>query len=153
MCGMIEEKLESMGITLPEPPAPAGSYVPVVRTGDLLFVSGQIPVKDGKVIFTGRVSEDNLETGKKSARLCIINMLSQVKYELGSLDKISRVVKLSGFVSSDVGFTAHPKVINTASDLLYDIFGDAGRHTRIAVGVSSLPLDSMTEIDAVFEIQ
>ena len=150
---MIEEKLESMGITLPEPPAPAGSYVPVVQTGDLLFVSGQIPVKDGKVIFTGRVSEDNLETGKKSARLCIINMLSQVKYELGSLDKISRVVKLSGFVNSDVGFTAHPKVINAASDLLYDIFGDVGRHTRIAVGVQSLPLDSMTEIDAVFQIQ
>ncbi|MCY4491224.1 MAG: RidA family protein [Thaumarchaeota archaeon] len=150
---MIEEKLESMGITLPEPPAPAGSYVPVVRTGDLLFVSGQIPVKDGKVIFTGRVSEDNLETGKKSARLCVINMLSHVKYELGSLDKISRVVKLSGFVNSDVGFTAHPKVINAASDLLYDIFGDVGRHTRIAVGVQSLPLDSMTEIDAVFQIQ
>ena len=148
---MIEEKLESIGVKLPNPPTPAGSYVPVIRTGDLLFISGQIPMEDGKVIFTGKVSDNNLETAQKSARMCAINILAQIKRELGSLDKVTRIVKLSGFVNSMADFTQHSKVINQASDLFFEIFGDKGKHSRIAVGVACLPLDSMTEIDAIVE--
>ncbi len=149
---MIEEKLESLGIRLPDPPTPAGSYVPAVRTGNLLFISGQIPMEDGRVVFTGKVSDDNLETAQKSARMCAVNILAQIKRELGDLDKVARIVRLSGFVNSAPGFAAQPVVINSASDLFFEIFGEKGRHSRIAVGVSSLPLDSMTEIDAVVEI-
>ncbi|HSB82951.1 MAG TPA: RidA family protein [Nitrosarchaeum sp.] len=150
---MIEEKIKSIGINLPIPPNPAGSYVPVVKSGNLVFVSGQIPMEEGKVSFTGKVSDANIETAQKSARICVINILAQLKKELGSLEKISRIVRLSGFVNSVPEFTQHPKVINAASDLLYEIFGDSGKHTRIAVGVSSLPLNSMTEIDAIVEIR
>ncbi len=150
---MIEEKLESLGIKLPNPPTPAGSYVPAVRTGNLLFISGQIPMEDGKVVFTGKVSDENLETAQKSARMCAINLLAQIKRELGSLDKVSKIVRLSGFVNSVPGFAAQPKIINPASDLFFEIFGDKGKHSRIAVGVSSLPLDSMTEIDAIVEFK
>ncbi len=148
---MIEEKLGSLGISLPNPPTPAGSYIPAVKTGNLLFISGQIPINDGKVVFTGKVSENNLETAQKSARLCAINLLAQIKRELGSLDKVTQIVRLSGFVNSAPEFTLHPQVINAASDLLFEIFGDKGRHSRIAVGVACLPLDSMTEIDAIIE--
>jgi len=149
---MIEEKLESLGIKLPSPPTPAGSYVPAVRTGNLLYISGQIPMEDGKVIFTGKVSDDNLEVAQKSARMCAINILAQIKREVGDLDKVSKIVRLSGFVNSVSEFSQHPKVINAASDLFFEIFGEKGKHSRIAVGVASLPLDSMTEIDAVIEI-
>ena len=149
---LIEEKLESLGIKLPSPPTPAGSYVPVVRTGNLLFISGQIPMEDGKVIFTGKVSDDNIETAQKSARMCAINILAQIKRKVGDLDKVSKIVRLSGFVNSETEFTQQPKVINSASDLFFEIFGEKGKHTRIAVGVASLPLDSMTEIDAIVEI-
>jgi len=150
---MIEEKIKSIGINIPVPPTPAGSYIPLVKTGNLLYVSGQIPLQDGKVAFTGKVSDANIETAQKSARICVINILAQLKKELGDLEKISRFVRLSGFVNSVPEFTQHPKVINAASDLLYEIFGDSAKHTRIAVGVSSLPLDSMTEIDAIVEIK
>ena len=109
-------------------------------------------MENGKVIFTGKVSDDNLETAQKSARMCAINILAQIKREVGSLDKVSKIVRLSGFVNSVSEFTAQPKVINSASDLFFEIFGDIGKHSRIAVGVASLPLDSMTEIDAVIEI-
>ncbi len=149
---MIEERLEELGIILPKPPTPAGSYVPVIRTGNLLFISGQIPMEDGKVVFTGKVSDDNLEEAQKSARMCAINILAQIKRETGDLDKIFRIVRLSGFVNSSQEFTQHPKVINAASDLIFEIFGEKGKHSRIAVGVTSLPLGSMTEIDAVIEV-
>ncbi len=148
---MIEEKLESLGLKLPIPPTPAGSYVPVIRTGNLLFISGQIPMKDGKVIFTGKVSDENLETAQKSARMCAINIIAQIKRELGNLDKVSKIVRLSGFVNSVPEFSQQPKVINNASDLFFEIFGEKGKHSRIAVGVSNLPLNSMTEIDAIIE--
>ncbi len=148
---MIEEKLKSLGIKLPTPPTPAGSYVPVIRTGNLLFISGQIPMEDGKVIFTGKVSNENLETAQKSARMCAINIIAQIKRELGNLDKVSRIVRLSGFVNSVPEFSQQPKVINNASDMFFEIFGEKGKHSRIAVGVASLPLNSMTEIDAVIE--
>ena len=149
---MIEEKIKSIGIKLPNPPSPAGSYIPVVKSGNLLYVSGQIPMEDGKVVFTGKVSDANIETAQKSARICAINILAQLKKELGDLEKISKIVRISGFVNSVPEFTQHPKVINAASDLLYEIFGECGKHTRIAIGVSSLPLNSMTEIDAIVEI-
>ena len=150
---MINEKIESLGIKLPSPPTPAGSYVPVVRTGNLLFVSGQIPMEDGKVIYTGKVSDGNLETAQKSARMCAVNILAQLKRELGDLDRITKIVRLSGFVNSEPGFSQQPKVINSASDLFFEIFGEKGKHSRIAVGVASLPLNSMTEIDAVVETE
>ena len=142
-----------MGINIPIPPSPAGSYIPVVKSGNLLYVSGQIPIEDGKVSFTGKVSDANIETAQKSARVCAINILAQLKKELGNLEKISKIVRLSGFVNSMPEFTQQPKVINAASDLFYEIFGDCGKHSRIAVGVSSLPLNSMTEIDAIVEIR
>ena len=148
---MIEEKLESLGVKLPNPPTPAGSYVPAVKTGNLLFISGQIPMDEGKVLFTGKVTDDNLETAQKSARMCAINLLAQIKRELGSLDKVTKIVRLSGFVNSDAEFYQHPKVINPASDLFFEVFGDKGKHSRIAVGVACLPLNSMTEIDAIVE--
>ena len=148
---MIEEKIKSLEITLPSPPTPAGSYIPAIKTGNLLFISGQIPMEGGKVIFTGKVTDNNLETAQKSARMCAINILAQIKRELGSLDKVTKIVRLSGFVNSDTKFYQHPKVINAASDLFVVIFGDKGKHSRIAVGVACLPLNSMIEIDAVIE--
>jgi enamine deaminase RidA (YjgF/YER057c/UK114 family) len=149
---LIEEKIKSIGIILPIPPTPAGSYIPVVKSGNLLYVSGQIPIIDGKVAFTGKVSDENIETAIKSARICAINILAQIKKEIGGFEKISKIVRLTGFVNSLPEFTQHPKVINAASDLFYEIFGEKGKHSRIAVGVSSLPLNSMTEIDAIIEI-
>jgi len=148
---LIEEKLETLGIKLPNPPTPAGSYVPAVKTGNLLFISGQIPMENGKVIFTGKVSNDNLEIAQKSARMCAINILAQIKRELGNLDKVTKIVRLSGFVNSMPEFSQHPKVINPASDLFFEVFGEKGKHARIALGVACLPLDSMTEIDAIVE--
>lgn len=149
---MIEEKIESLGIKLPTPPTPAGSYVAVVRTGNLLYISGQIPMENGELLYTGKVSDENLETAQKSAKMCAINILAQLKRELGDFEKVSKIVRLSGFVNSDPEFSQHPKVINAASDLLFEIFGEKGKHSRIAVGVANLPLNSMTEIDAIVEV-
>ncbi len=148
---MIEEKLKELGITLPEAPVPAGNYIPAVKSGNLLFISGQIPLQDSKVAFTGKVSDENLETAQKSAKICAINILAQIKRELGDFEKVTKIVKLSGFVNSVPEFTMQPKVINPASDLFFDVFGEKGKHSRVAVGVASLPLDSMTEIDAIVE--
>ena len=149
---MSEEKLKKLGITLPEAPIPAGNYIPAVKTGNLLFISGQIPLENGKVAYTGKVSDANLETAQKSAKSCAINILAQIKRETGSLDKVTKIVKLSGFVNSVPEFTQHPKVINPASDLMFEVFGENGKHARVALGAGSLPLDSMTEIDAIVEI-
>ena len=150
---MIDERLVSLNITLPSPPKPAGSYVPVVIADKLAFVSGQIPIKDDKVIYVGKVSEDvTIEDAQKAARLCIINALAHLKTELKSLDRISKIVRVSGYVNSSSDFTEQPKILNSASDLLFDIFGQKGQHTRIAIGVSSLPLNSVVEIDLVAEI-
>lgn len=150
---MIEERLAALKISLPKPPKPVGSYIPVVRTGNLVFVSGQIPIRDGIVITKGKVPTDvSIEAAQDAARLCIINALAQIKSDIDTLDRISRIVRVSGFVNCQPDFTDQPKVINRASDLLYDIFGERGRHSRIAVGVSSLPLDSSVEIDLIVEI-
>ncbi|MEK0317939.1 MAG: RidA family protein [Nitrosopumilus sp.] len=150
---MIDEKLKSLGIELSAPPKPAGAYLPVIISNNLAYVSGQIPMKDGKVIHEGKVNDENLEEARKSAKLCAINILAQLKSEIGDLDKISKIVKVSGFVNSESNFTQQPKVIDAASDLFFEIFGEKGQHARIVVGVSSLPLNSMTEIDAVVEIE
>ncbi|HXX06292.1 MAG TPA: RidA family protein [Candidatus Bathyarchaeia archaeon] len=150
---MIDEKLAALDIILPTPPKPAGSYIPVVKTGNLLFVSGQIPMKEGKVIFQGKVPINiTIDDAQKAAKLCIVNALAQLKAEIGSLDKISKIVKVSGFVNSSQDFAEQPKIINAASDLLFEIFGDKGKHSRIAIGVTSLPLNSAVEIDMIVEI-
>ena len=150
---MIEERLKELGIILPIPPKPAGSYVPVVVSGNLVFVSGQIPIEDGKLKYQGKVENDQtIENAQCAARLCIVNGLSQIKTYFGTLDNIQKIVRISGFVNSNESFTEQPRVINTASDLLVDIFGEKGRHSRIAVGVSSLPLNATVEIDMIVEI-
>lgn len=150
---MIEDKLASLGITLPSPPAPAGSYVPVVVSHNLAFVAGQIPSEGGQVKFRGKVGRDlSIEAGQQAARLCTINALAQLKSALGSLDRVKRVVKVTGFVSCDQSFTDQPKVVNGASDLLVQVFGEKGKHARAAVGVSSLPLDSAVEVEFIFEV-
>jgi enamine deaminase RidA (YjgF/YER057c/UK114 family) len=149
---VIEDKLKQLNIALPTPPKPAGSYIPVVVTGNLAFVSGQIPMQDGKVIFTGKVpNEKSLEEAQAAAKLCAINLLAQLKANLGSLDRITKIVRVSGFVNCTPEFTEHPKVINAASDLFFEIFGEKGKHSRIAVGVPSLPLKSTVEIDMTVE--
>jgi enamine deaminase RidA (YjgF/YER057c/UK114 family) len=152
---MIDEKLDSLNIILPSPPKPAaGSYVPVVITGKLAFVSGQIPITDGKVAFLGKVPKDiSVEEAQKAAKLCIINALAHIKNELGSLNRVSKIVRVSGFVNSTPEFIDQHKVINAASDLLCEIFGSKGQHSRIAIGVASLPLNSCVEIDIIVEIE
>ena len=147
---MIEEKLSSLGISLPVPPAPAGSYVPVVVSGNLAFVAGQIPAEGNHIKFRGKVV--SIEIGQQAALLCTINALAQLKSSLGSLDRVKQVIKLTGFINCDPTFADHPKVINGASDLLVQLFGEKGKHARVAVGVSSLPLDSAVEIDLLIEI-
>ena len=149
---MIEEKLKELGIEMPTPPSPAGSYIPVVTTGNLAFVSGQIPMKEGKVIFEGKVPEkQSLDSARDAAKICIINGLAQLKANLGSLDKITKFVRISGFINSNPDFIEQPKVINAASDLLVEVFGDMAKHSRIAVGVANLPLNSTVEIDMIVE--
>lgn len=150
---MIEEKLKSLNIVLPNPPSPAGAYIPVVKSGNTAYVSGQIPIENNEVAFKGKVpTEQSLEQAQRAAKLCAINALAQLKTELGSLDRISRILRVSGFVNSESDFTGQPKVINAVSDLLFEIFGDKGKHSRIAVGVASLPLGSTVEIDMIVEI-
>ena len=150
---MIDNVLSSMGITLPTPPAPAGSYVPVVISGKLAFVSGQIPLEAGKVLFKGQVGKDlTVEQGQEAARLCVINALAQLKASLGELDAISRVVKVTGYVNCEPSFADHPSVVNGASDLLVKIFGEKGKHARAAVGMSSLPLGSAVEVELIVEM-
>ena len=149
---MIEDKLKQLGIVLPTPPKPAGSYIPVVITGNLAFVSGQIPMQDGKVLYTGKVpSEKSIEEAQAAAKICAINLLAQLKANLGNLDRITKIVRVSGFVNSTAEFSEQPKIINAASDLFYEIFGEKGKHSRIAVGVTSLPLGSTVEIDMTVE--
>jgi enamine deaminase RidA (YjgF/YER057c/UK114 family) len=147
---MIDEKLSSLGISLPVPPEPAGSYMPVVLFGNLAFVAGQIPTEGKQVKFRGKV--ESVAMGQEAARLCTINALAQLKSSLGSLNGIKRFIKVTGFVNSDPSFTDHAKVLNGASDLLVAIFGEKGKHVRAAVGVSSLPLDSAVEIEFIVEV-
>lgn len=154
MAGTIDKRLSDLGIELPPANAPAGNYVPFVRTGDLLFISGQIPVIDGKPAFIGTLgSEISVEDGAMAARTCALSILAQAREALGGdLDRVVRCVKLSGFVASTPDFGDQPKVINGASDLMVEVFGDAGRHARAAVGMASLPLGVAVEVEAIFEV-
>ena len=147
---MIDEKLASLGISIPIPPEPVGSYLPVVLSGNLAFVAGQVPTEGKQVKFRGKV--DSIEIGQEAARLCTINALAQLKSSLGSLDRIKRVIKVTGFVNSDPSFADHAKIINGASDLLVNIFGEKGKHARSAVGVNSLPLNSTVELEFIVEV-
>jgi len=150
---MIEEKLRSLGITLPIPEKPGDFYVPTVISQKLVYVSGQIPIEDDKVIYKGKVTKNvTLEDAQKAARLCVINALAQLKESLGDLERIAKIVRVSGYVNSEPEFTEQSKVINGASDLLFQLFEEKGQHTRIAIGVSSLPLDSTVELDMIVEI-
>ncbi len=148
-----ESRLTDLGITLPTPAAPAANYVPFVRTGNLVFVSGQIPVGPKGIEFVGKLGLDtDLETGRAAARLCAINLIAQVKAAIGDLEKLVRVVKLTGFVNSTLDFTDHPKVVNGASDLMVEVFGDRGRHSRSAMGVAGLPFGVAVEVEGIFEV-
>lgn len=154
MSGRIEAKLAELGVTLPSAPAPAANYVPYVRAGDMVYVSGQISTgPDG--LIKGRLGDGmNIEDGAAAARVCAINLLAQLKAACeGDLDRLVRVVKLGGFVNSHPDFTDHPKVINGASDFMVEVLGDAGKHARAAVGVAALPLGVAVEIEAVFQIR
>ena len=154
MAGTIEKKLAELGITLPTPATPVANYIPFVRTGALLFVSGQICLDgSGKLVAKGKLGDGvSLEDGQKAARACAINVLAQVKAALGDLDKVVRVVRLGGFVNSAPDYLDGPKVLNGASDLMVAAFGDKGRHARTTVGVASLPSDAAVEVEAVFEV-
>ena len=151
---MFEEKIKQMGITIPETVKPLAAYIPAMRVGNLVMTSGQVPISDGAVKYSGKVGKDlSEEEGKEAAKLCALNCLSAIKSVIVNLDKIKRVVKLTVFVSSAEGFTAQPKVANGASEFLVEIFGDAGKHVRSAVGVSELPLNSAVEIEMIVEVQ
>ncbi|MCL6478082.1 MAG: RidA family protein [Peptococcaceae bacterium] len=151
---MYEEKLKEMGIDLPPVPKPVAAYVPAVRVGQYIYTSGQIPFVDGDLKYKGKVGGELTESqGYEAARICAVNCLSAVKELVGSLDNIERIVKVSGFVNSAPGFVNQPKVINGASDLLGQVFGEAGQHARAAVGVSELPLGAAVEVEMVVKLK
>lgn len=155
MAGLIETRLASLGIALPTPASPIANYVACVRTGNQLVVSGQLCFgHEGKLVAKGRLGDGvSLEDGQKAARACAINLLAQVKAALGDLDKVARVVRLGGFINSAAGFTDGAKVMNGASDLMVDVFGDRGRHARSTVGVAALPADAAVEVEGLFEVE
>ena len=149
----LEARLGELGLAMPPAPAPIGAYVPAVRTGRLVFTAAQLPMKDGKLTATGKVPADvPLEAAQAAAAQAVLNALAAAKTAAGSLDAIARVVRLNVFVNSSPGFTEQPKVANGASDLLVKLFGDAGRHTRCAVGAAELPMNSPVELDLIVEL-
>ncbi|MEM8588517.1 MAG: RidA family protein [Pseudomonadota bacterium] len=154
MTGTVAARLAEKGITLPEAVTPVAAYVPWVITGNLLFISGQVPFKDGSLSHTGHLGGNvSVDEGYDCARVCALNILAQVNEALnGDLDRVSRVVKLTGFVASTPDFGDQPKVINGASDLMAEAFGDNGRHARAAVGVAALPMNCAVEVEAIFEL-
>lgn len=153
MPGTIENRLRELGVTLPPAPSAVANYVPFVRAGALVFVAGQIPIADGEIVHRGACgTERTAEEGAQAARLCGLNILAQVRAACeGDLDRVIRCVKLGGYVNAAADFVDHPTVINGASELIVEVFGEAGRHARIALGASNLPLGVTVEIDAVFE--
>jgi enamine deaminase RidA (YjgF/YER057c/UK114 family) len=147
-----EERLEQLGVTLPAPAAPVAAYIPCVRTGSLVYVSGQVPLVDGKPSHLGRLGAGvGVDEGVAAARRCAVNVLAALKAELGELSRVRRVVKLTVFVAGEPDFSDQPKVANGASELFGEVFGEAGRHTRAAVGVAALPLGVPVEVDAIVE--
>ena len=150
----VEAKLAELGLTLPAPPAAAGSYVPVVRTGNLLYCAGTICALNGQMTHTGQAGrEQTVQTAAESARVCALNTLANIKADVGSLDAVRRIVFVSGFVNAVSGFADSPAVINGASDLFVKVFGEAGKHARAAVAVNGLPRGSTTEVQVVVELK
>ena len=151
----VETKLNEMGITVPDAPAPAANYVPFVISGNLVFISGQVPFVDGKLLIARKIGDNaTIEDGQAQARICAINLIAQLKIACdGDLDRVKRVIKLGAFVCSTDNFNGQPAVVNGASDLMVEVFGEAGRHARFAVGTNALPLGCLVEIDGVFEIE
>ncbi|HMX61793.1 MAG TPA: RidA family protein [Candidatus Sumerlaeota bacterium] len=150
----IEAKLAELGVTLPVAPKPVASYVPGIRTGNLVITSGQLPTKDGQMVATGIVPQEvTPEVAAEAARLCAINNLAVIKAVIGDLDKVVRVVRLGVFVASAPTFTAHPKIANGASDFIQAVFGDAGRHARSTVGMACLPLNAPVEVEMMVEVK
>ncbi len=154
MAGTVEKKLQELGVTLKQAPAPVANYVPFVRSSSLLMVSGQLCFDgDGKLAAKGQLGGGvSVEDGQKAARACAVNLLAQVKAALGDLDKVLRVVRLGGFINSAPGFVDGPKVMNGASDLMVAAFGDNGKHARSTVGVAALPADAAVEVEGLFEV-
>ena len=154
MAGSVEQKIASLGITLPTPAAPVANYVAFVRSGNLLTVSGQLCFgSDGKLAAKGQLGGGvSMEDGVKAARACAVNLLAQVKAAVGDLDKVVRVIRLGGFINSATGYADGPKVMNGASDLMVEVFGDKGRHARSTVGVSALPAEAAVEVEGMFEV-
>lgn len=149
-----EAKLAELGLTLPTPPAAAGSYVPTVRTGNLLFCAGTICIIDGKMTHTGQVGKEHtVESGAKAAEICALNTLANIKAAVGSLDQVARIVMVNGFVNAVDGFADSPAVINGASDLFLKVFGEAGKHARAAVATNGLPKGTTTEIQVIVELK
>ena len=150
----VEQRLLELGLPLPTPPAAAGAYVPAVRTGNLLYLAGTLPMREGKIVSLGKVGREiDLAQAAEAARLCVLNALANAKAALGSLDKVARVVMVNGFVSGIDGFSDSPKVLNGASEFLLQVFGDAGKHARAAVSVNGLPLGASVEVQIVLEIR
>ena len=154
MAGKFEDNLVRLGIVLPVAATPAANYVPARRIGSQVYISGQVPSEGGKDKYTGKLGSDfSVEEGQAAARLCAINILAQLRQALdGDLDRVVGVVRLGGFVNAEPDFKDHPKVLNGASDLMVEVFGDAGRHARAAVGCYSLPRNVPVEVDAIFEV-
>lgn len=149
----IEKRLSDMGVTLPAAAAPAANYVPFVRSGNLLFPSGQLPMKDGKLAVTGLLGRDlDVAAGKEAAKLCAINILAQAKAALGDLEKIRRLVKINIYVASSADFTEQHLVGNGASDFFAEVLGERGKHARVAVGMAALPLNAAVEIESILEV-
>lgn len=151
----ITERLVSLGIDLPTPPQAIANYVPYSQIGNMVIISGQLPMKDGQVAFKGKVGQDKtLQEGQAAARQCAINILTQLKVACeGDLGRVEKCVRLGGFVNCTPDFTDQPKVINGASDLMVEVFGETGRHARAAVGVNALPLGALVEVEAIFEVR
>jgi len=149
-----EHKLTQLGIELPSPPQPVATYVPAVQAGDLLFLSGVVPFRDGKLALAGKLGADlTVEQGYEAARIALLNALAVVRKELGTLDRVKRVVRMVGHVASADGFVQQPAVVNGASDLLVKIFDDAGRHARVAVGAAELPLNAPVELEIILQVR
>lgn len=155
MTSRIDQRLAELGISLPAPGAPGGNYVPYVQAGALLYMAGQVCRADGKMAYAGKVGRElTVEEGQKAARLCALNLLAQLKAACGGdLDRVARCVRLTGYVNCGPDFLEQPKVVNGASDLMVEIFGDAGKHARTAVGVAALPMDSAVEVEAIFQLR
>lgn len=145
------DRLTDLGLDLPEPPAPAGSYTRAVRTGDLVFVAGQLPLADGEMVSTGAIDDTSVDAGAAAARQCALNALGVLAAEGHDLDRV-RIVRMSGFVCSAPGFSGQAQVVNGASDLMAAVLGDAGVHARVAVGVSALPLDASVELEVIAQV-